>query len=122
MQTTMVAAASTEVLRILDVLNPMFWAGVLVVQLVSLLGYLVSSLPVWAGWADGTLKDRLTILRGTLSSLFSANCIFGLGYYYYQFPEVLCWVCAGIAGYAGDAVLAPLLARLVGFIQTPKGL
>jgi len=106
--------------RMMDASVPIFWVALVAIQVISLIGYAASSLPAWAKWSDGTQHDRLTILRGTIASLLSSNIAFGVGYYYYYLPDIICWVAVAIGGYAGDAFLSPLIGKFVTLLQ-PKG-
>lgn len=85
-------------------------------QLLAVIGYLASSLPLWAGWIDGTTLQRLTIVQGLLVAVLAGNVAFFLAVEY-GLSQILSMMAAAAGGYGGDKFLMPLLNRVVGKVD-----
>lgn len=90
------------------------FAGMLAfAQVLAIVGYLASSLPAWAGWVDGTVLQRLTIVQGAVVAILAGNVAFFLALEY-EFSQIITLLSAAAGGYGGDKFLAPVLARVFG--------
>ena len=95
------------------------FAGLLMfAQGLALVGYLASSLPTWAGWLDGSVLQRLTIIQGAIVAILAGNVAFFLSVEA-GISQILCLLSAAAGGYGGDKVLVPLLNRLFGKVEKP---
>lgn len=110
----LMAIAASETVKALDFHSARWWGLFIFVQLITLLGYAASSLSQWAGWIDGTVLARLTIIQGVACSLMAGNIAFLLGVHYMQVTEVQALIASGAGGYGGDKLLTPLLNRIFG--------
>jgi hypothetical protein len=108
------AAGATDMAKALDLGSARWWGLFLFAQLITLLGYAASSLSQWAGWVDGTVLAKLTIIQGVACSLMAGNIAFLLGLHYAQVTEVQALIASGAGGYGGDKLLTPLLNRIFG--------
>lgn len=90
-----------------------FLAMIAFAQFLSIVGYLASSLPVWAGWLDGTTLQRLTIVQGVLVAVLAGNFAFFLAVEN-GVSQILSLLGAAAGGYGGDKFLMPLLNRVFG--------
>lgn len=85
-----------------------------IAQVPILFGYGSSSLSMWAGWADGTVRDRLLIIQGLMAAMFGGNVAYLGGLYMADLPEWMALMAAGAGGFGGDKFLAPLMQRIFG--------
>jgi len=121
------AYAAELALRAFDPGSERFWAALAAVQVLSLLGYVSSSLPQWAGWIDDTggavaiLERRLKIIQGLVVAILSGNAAYFAGYHYFAMAEILCFGASAGASYGGDKFLSPLLSRAATMVQAAFG-
>lgn len=85
-------------------------------QVLILLAYFASSLPIWAGWIDGSLMARLTIVQSLMVALVAGNVAFFLSFEY-GLSKLIALIAAAAGGYGGDKLLAPLMARILGKVD-----
>lgn len=108
-----VASAAAAQVALLEMEPAGFWTLMAGAQVLILLSYAASSLPIWSGWIDGTLTQRLTILQSLLVALVAGNVAFFLSFEY-GFSKLIALIAAAAGGYGGDKLLAPLMARIFG--------
>jgi hypothetical protein len=86
--------------------------GVLVI-VVSLLGWAVSSLDQLAGWTDGAPRlAKLTIVKGIFASIAAAAVVVIIGQLWAWHPLAIV-VCAFLGGMSGDKLLRPLADGMI---------
>ena len=79
-----------------------------VVLVVALFGWAVSSLEALAGWTDDATKlAKLTIIKGIFASVAAAAIVVAVGNWQEWHPLVIVG-CAFLGGMAGDKLLRPL--------------
>lgn len=95
-----------------------FWGMLAFAQALTVVGYLASSLPQWAGWIDGTVLQRLTILQGAVVAWFAGNVGYLLAVSN-ELSQIMCLLSAAAGGYGGDKFLMPLMQRIFGKTEKP---
>lgn len=88
-----------------------FWIVFLIVQVVTLFGYLGSSLPKWGKWRDAEIETRLSLLSGLAMSLACGNAVYFLAYYLQETMRIVALFLALGGGYFGERWLVPLLNK-----------
>lgn len=106
------ALAADFTMRSMDLGSPRWWATLAFVQAVILVGYGASSLALWAGWRDGPLATRLTLIQGVLTALLAGNAAYFLGVTAGTLPDIPSMIVAGVAGWGGEKFLTPILQRI----------
>ena len=108
------SAAALETVKVIDLESGRWWAVLLFVQVITLVGYAASSLSQWAGWIDGTILQRLTIMQGMFAALLAGNMSYFLGLHYAGLSEIMAMMASGAGGYGGDRYLVPMFQKLLG--------
>ena len=108
------AMAAEQSIKQFDLSSARWWAILAFVQVVTIIGYMASSLSQWAGWIDGTVLQRMTILQGAIAALMAGNMSYFLGLHYAGLSEVMALMSAGAGGFGGDRFITPVLQRMFG--------
>lgn len=89
-----------------------FWAGMFFVEILTLMGYIASSLPQWTDWTDGTKKRRLELIASVFASVIAGNGVYYGGLYAIGWAQIYCFLATPFAAFAGDKFIVPVATRL----------
>ena len=111
-QNVLSGAASITTAVVLEILG---WS--LVITIVALFGWAVSSLHVLAGWTDeAPILQKLEIIKGIFASIAAAAVFVMIGHWQ-DWPMLLNVLGAFFAGMAGDRLLRPMADTVISRAQ-----